>query len=53
MSTLTVRRGAKTWKLFFHAPDTLEKVLERDGIYTEKPCGGHGNCGKCRVEIKG
>lgn len=53
MNTLTVRRGAKTWKVSFHAPDALAKVLESGGIDIAKPCGGHGNCGKCKAEIRG
>ncbi len=53
MSTLTVHRGAKTYKLSFNAPDMLVKVLENGGIDTDNPCGGCGSCGKCRAEVVG
>lgn len=52
-NTLTIWRGRQTWKLPFHAPDSLVHVLESSGVSVFKPCGGHGNCGKCKVEITG
>lgn len=29
------------------------KALERNGIYLDAPCGGHGKCGKCHISVNG
>lgn len=33
--------------------ENLLKVLRRNGIVLDAPCGGYGNCGKCKVVIDG
>lgn len=52
-NTLTVWGGGETRKLSFDAPDTLSHVLAQGGVSVSKPCGGHGNCGKCAVKLTG
>jgi len=32
--------------------ETLLEVLRRAGAQPDAPCGGHGRCGKCRVQIR-
>ncbi len=52
-NVLIVRSGRKTKKLFFEAPSLLSDILEEGSISVPKPCGGRGNCGKCKVELTG
>ncbi|MDY9920210.1 MAG: ASKHA domain-containing protein [Synergistota bacterium] len=33
--------------------ETIGKLLVRNGIYIDQPCGGTGLCGKCRVILSG
>ena len=33
--------------------ENLLTVLRREGWAVDAPCGGHGTCGKCRVEVDG
>lgn len=35
------------------AGENLMDALKRNGIYPDTPCGGNGNCGKCRVIVNG
>ena len=32
---------------------TVSEFLSGNGIFLDAPCGGHGNCGKCKVYVKG
>ena len=31
----------------------LMDLLRREGVFIDAPCGGHGQCGKCRVVVEG
>lgn len=52
-NTLTVWKGSEAQKLSFEAPALLAHVLEKEDVDVAKPCGGHGKCGKCAVELFG
>ena len=31
----------------------LSEILEKNDIFIDKPCGGNGKCGKCKVKARG
>lgn len=31
--------------------NTIETIARKAGVFVETPCGGEGNCGKCKVKV--
>ncbi len=50
---VTVHAGEETLYLQAEKGDNLLTLLNKNGIYTDMPCGGKGRCGKCEVRILG
>ena len=53
MFELTVWKNGIAHKVPFEQAAFLDAILERAGFSQPHPCGGHGNCGKCAVELSG
>lgn len=53
MFELTVWKNGSAHKIAFEQEALLDTILEKAGFSLPHPCGGHGNCGKCAVEISG
>lgn len=53
MFELTVWKNKRAHKIPFENATLLDAILERAGFSLPHPCGGHGNCGKCAVEVIG
>ena len=51
MSTLIVRDGPKQTEISFSRGANLLDLLRENGFSVSAPCGGHGRCGKCKVEL--
>ena len=53
MAFLTVIKNGTENRIPFSGTPLLDELLQRAGYAVPHPCGGHGKCGKCRVEITG
>ena len=53
MSTLIVYENDKKRDCTFTPGENLLDALRRSGCAVAAPCGGHGVCGKCRVNFNG
>lgn len=53
MSELTIIRGGAELRVPFSGSAPLNVLLAQAGMAVENPCGGHGRCGKCAVELAG
>ena len=53
MFELTVWKNGIAHKVTFEQAAFLDTILETAGFSQPHPCGGHGNCGKCAVELSG
>lgn len=53
MSILTIQKGNHLVHYEYTPPCQLEGILENAGFSVRHPCGGHGLCGKCVVDISG
>ncbi|MCH5353750.1 MAG: DUF4445 domain-containing protein [Acutalibacter sp.] len=53
MFELTVWKNGIAHKVSFEQAAFLDAILEQAGFSRPHPCGGHGNCGKCAVELSG
>ena len=51
MSTLVVQKSHKKSVIAFTPGANLLELLQKNGYAVTAPCGGHGRCGKCRVEL--
>lgn len=51
MSRLTILRGVTSQVIRAAAGENLLAVLQRAGISMQAPCGGQGQCQKCRVQL--
>lgn len=51
MSTLTVYKNHKRAVISVTPGKSLLELLRGNGYAVNAPCGGHGRCGKCRVEL--
>lgn len=49
---LQVLVGASSKVISVTKGENLLKAMRENGIQIQAPCGGHGTCGKCEVEIK-
>ena len=36
-----------------HPGQSWMQALEENGFYLDAPCGGHGSCGKCGIQVNG
>ena len=52
MSTLIVIANCKKTAIPFTPGKNLLELLRANGYAVNAPCGGHGRCGKCRVELR-
>ena len=50
---ITVNGGGTTQIFEYSHPTLLSSVLADAGMTIEKPCGGKGHCGKCRIVTTG
>lgn len=50
---LTVVSGGRAEVIDAEQGENLLSALRRHGFFPENCCGGHGVCGKCRVEVDG
>lgn len=53
MFELTVWKNGSARKIAFEKESLLDTILLQAGFSLPHPCGGHGNCGKCAVELSG
>ena len=53
MFELTVWKNGSAHKIPFEKEALLDTILQKAGFSLPHPCGGHGNCGKCAVELSG
>ena len=53
MPSLTVHWTGPSFSVPFEGQPLLHSLLEEAGLAQPRPCGGHGQCGKCAVEISG
>ena len=53
MIEVTVFTDEKQHKVSFSEPVSLSQALAEAGLLLDKPCGGNGTCGKCRVRAEG
>lgn len=53
MSELIVICDGEERRVSFRGPAPLDTLLELAGRTAPHPCGGHGRCGKCTVELEG
>lgn len=53
MFELTIWKNGNAHKIPFERAALLDDILEKAGFSLPHPCGGHGNCGKCAVELSG
>lgn len=53
MSELVIICGEQERRVQFSGPMPLEALLDKAGLQMARPCGGHGRCGKCIVELDG
>ena len=51
MYTIVVRCGQVDTRIQVNAGENLLEALQKNGVVVPAPCGGHGTCGKCRVQI--
>ena len=51
---IRITSGDRTTELAWDgAPVSVSRLLERAGLHPDRPCGGQGRCGKCRVLARG
>ena len=51
---IRITNGDRTTELAWDgAPVSVSRLLERAGLHPDRPCGGQGRCGKCRVLARG
>ncbi|MCM1258700.1 MAG: ASKHA domain-containing protein [Roseburia sp.] len=48
---LTVKSPSEEKKISCKAGERLQDVLLKHGITLQRPCGGMGKCGKCRIKV--
>ena len=53
MAILTVWQGPARCEVEFQPPQPLDQILNQNGYLADHPCGGHGTCGKCKVQMRG
>ncbi len=53
MSIIWIHTPGGDTEISFIAPASLAELLRHHGHPVEQPCGGHGQCGKCRVRATG
>lgn len=53
MIEITIFTNEKQHVVSFAEPVKLSEALEAAGLHMDKPCGGNGTCGKCRVRAEG
>ncbi|KPU45396.1 Na(+)-translocating NADH-quinone reductase subunit F [Oxobacter pfennigii] len=46
---ITVKKDGGPRVIYANEGDNLLKVMIKEGIYVQTPCGGKGICGKCKV----
>jgi len=51
MYTIVVRCGQVDTRIQVNAGENLLEALQKSGVVVPAPCGGHGTCGKCRVQV--
>ena len=52
MAILTVWKGSSRCDVEFQPPQRLDPLLNQIGYLADRPCGGRGTCGKCKVRIR-
>ena len=51
---IRLKNGGITTELAWDGtPVTVSRLLAQAGLYPDRPCGGQGRCGKCRVGARG
>ncbi len=50
---VTVRRGDSVHKIKYDSPVSASEVIRDAGLSFDRPCGGRGVCGNCRVIATG
>ena len=53
MATLTIIQNGTENRISFSGTPLLDEVLQQAGYTIPHPCGGIGQCGKCRVWVAG
>ncbi len=53
MPKLTIWQNGQKRDALFEGTPLLSELLADMGLSLPQPCGGHGRCGKCRVEAEG
>lgn len=53
MPILTVIQNNKKHTLGFEGTPLLKDMLIKNGLYSDFPCGGRGDCKKCAVNVSG
>ena len=48
---LTIHKDSVSTKCTIPHSETLLTVLQQNQVLISAPCGGHGTCGKCKVEV--
>ena len=51
MYTIVVHCGQVDTRIQVNAGENLLEALQKNGVVVPAPCGGHGTCGKCRVQV--
>lgn len=52
MAILTVWQGPARCEIEFQPLQPLDQILNQNGYLSNHPCGGHGTCGKCKVQMR-
>lgn len=50
---LTIKAGSESMEMSAREGARLDDVILSSGILLDRPCGGRGKCGKCRVRVSG
>lgn len=53
MSILTILQNGNKKTVYFEGETPLNRLLKEADIFVPHPCGGHGKCGKCHIDITG
>lgn len=53
MSELTILQKGNRKTVYFEGEATVIHLLKETGAVIPHPCGGHGKCGKCQINISG
>jgi len=53
MSELTILQEGKRKTIYFEGEVSVSHLLKEAGVIISHPCGGHGKCGKCQIDVSG